>query len=243
MRLDLAVVALALPLGACAANFEETTLVRVRSPERVAVSMDTPGGRERVLEAGDAKSVAELPPTRPPFTELVKYVRLEREPGGAIASSCPSCGFANDAPVVDVVGNIALAGRASETVAWRPDAVAMRWSHDALFRCRRFHGECPREAYVLTLDTPPENVLEIRERRIVATAHGERTGATIGVLVGATFAALGAAIAIGVSIDQREVSAVGCGLGGAFMAGGLFFLFTGLRGLGAKDEETVVFRR
>src|SRR5947209_5344265 len=131
------VLLLAASSAGCAANFEETTLVRVRAPARVGVTMETPGGTERVLAADGSTRV---------------------------------------------------------------------------------------------------DVLEIRGRRVVATQHGERTGAALGVAVGATFAALGAAVAIGVSIDQREVSGVGCALGGAFVAGGLFFLLTGLRGLNAKDE-------
>jgi hypothetical protein len=142
--------------------------------------------------------------------------------------------------VVPVFDSIALHGDPEHTLVWRDAQLGMRFGHDALFRCHRSRGLCPREALTLWLATPASNVVEIRHRRVVETAHGERTGALLGVIVGSAFTLLGIGLATGISIEERALIAPALGLGGAFVAGGTFFLVTGIRGLTARDSETIV---
>jgi hypothetical protein len=240
MRVPVVVAALS-ALG-CAPSFDQTTLVRVRDPAAVAVAIETPRGRAWLLAPGGTAKAAEVPPTMPPFYELVKYVRVDRDPEGWIVATCPRCGVPPEPTVITPFGWITLAGTPPGTIAWREDTVSMRWTKDALFRCRATPSPamCPRPGFSLLLSTPANNVIEVRHQKRVARAHGEDIGASAVVAFGSVFILAGLAIAIGFSVDQERVSVPATGLGALFVGGGAFFFGTGVRGLLARDEETVI---
>jgi hypothetical protein len=229
-------------LSGCAASFDETTLVQVRHPSAVRVGVQTPSSSERLLEAEGPPREVEIPATKPPFTELIRYAVAARRGSGGVTLTCPSCGGASERAVVVPDSPIELRGSPSETLVWGRGDLEMRFRSDGLFTCRKGRGLCPREALSLWLGTPTNNVVEIRYRKVVSTAHGERIGAWIGTFVGSALALGGASLAVGFSVDQGRASEGPLLLGGWFFAGGVFFLATGLRGLLAKDSETTVYR-
>lgn len=242
MQKWLALLALCISLlSGCLVNFAETTLVRVRNPSAVAAFARTPGGTVPLLAAEGPPAAVKLPGSRPPFTDLMKETDADavRQDSGVVTLTCPSCKGATQGMVVPFDAPIELHGSPGKTLTWTPGSLEMRFSHEAILRCYR-RGECPREALALGLATPRANVVDIRYRKLVETAHGERTGALIMTVGGAIFLVGGLALAVGLSIDKGHLDGAPLLGGGWFSAGGTFGVTAGLMGLLAKDSETVV---
>jgi hypothetical protein len=229
-------------LEGCIVNFDETTLVHIRDPSAVTVAARTPDGSQSLLDAGEGPQQAEISPTKPPFTELIKYAVVARTTTGAVTLECPSCLGAEAGTVVPAGGPIELRGDPGRTLVWKPEGLGMRFAYEALFRCHRGRGDCPREALALWLATPASNVTEIRYRKLVSTGHGERTGAWISAILGAAIVLGGSVVAVGTSVAEGAPSEPGLIIGGACMAHGGFFFTAGLLGILAKDSDTTVFR-
>jgi len=229
-------------LPACLVNYDETTLVSVRHPSAVSVGVQGPNeSRQWLIAAEGPPREAELPASRPPFSEVVRYAVAIRERSGAIRLDCPSCEGATGAIVVPAIGPIELRGSPSDTLRWPHQGLEMRFGHDARFPCRRGHGKCSREALALWLSTPAENVVEIRYRKLLTSGHGERAAAWISAFTGATFLG-GGALLVGGSFEEHGPSGPAIALGSAAMLVGGFFLTVGILGVAAQDSETTVHR-
>jgi hypothetical protein len=229
-------------LPACLVNYDETTLVRVRDASAVSVEAPTPGGSTRLLDAGGPVGAAYVPRSRPPFTEEVKAATVVRRASGEVTLACPSCLGAPESVVIQQGAPIVLQGNPGQTLVWTPGALGMRFAQDALFGCHRGGGKCPREALSLRLETPAINVLDVRYRKRVATAHGERAGAWIMAATGALSITAAPVIDVATWSGDHHVSAAAIGLSSAFVAVGAFFMTAGLMGVLAKDSETPVVR-
>lgn len=239
-----AVALLGLVLGGCAANFDETTLVKVASPSAVKVGATTPRGGVWLLEA-DEVGKKEVPNSKPPLTEGGYFATVKRDADGTVDLGCPSCKRATDAhPVPSAYRPIELSGELDKTITWQPDRLDMRYSHIASFPCyRNPRHDCPREAIGLWLETPRENVIEIRHLKHVELEHGERLGAKLAVGAGIGADAVGLAILGAFTFDKDARRLPTLGVSSAFLGIGTFFLVTGIRGLLAEDSDEVVYRR
>ncbi len=234
-------LALVVPfLSGCFVAFDETTLVHLRRPV-AAVAARTPTGYTELLDTSAQQAHTIIPPSRPPFTEQAGDAEVERDAAGVVTLDCPSCTGRRTATVLDADGAVALNGAPSKTLAWTHDSLTMRYGFESLLPCRRGHGLCSREALTLWLTTPAANVTAIRYRKLVATAHGERIGAVIGVVVGSLAGLFGPGLVAGTWMDQGKPVPVAIGAGALFTAIGAFFLFEGIFGLAARDSEVRVY--
>jgi hypothetical protein len=236
--------AMALSLCGCLVNFDETTYVKIRQPSEVSVGVQTPRGGEWLLPAGGPAGTAELPSSNPPLTEGDKFATVQRRLSGEVSLDCPSCDGAQHAQVVGDHQPIALRGDLERTLKWDAESgrLSMRYSHVAIFDCLRHRGHnCPREALSLSLSTPEANIVEIRHRKLVETAHHERVGAWIGAITGTLLLSGGIAMSGGYAFGDGHPPAL-LGVGSAFVAVGGLFAVAGVMGILAKDKDEILYR-
>jgi hypothetical protein len=238
------VSAAALSLSGCLVNFDEATFIRIRQPSEVSVGVQTPRGGEWLLPAGAPPNTAELPNSNPPLTEGDKFATVQRHVSGAVSLDCPSCDGAQHAMVVGEVPSIVLRGDVEQTLKWDAESrrLSMRYSHLAMFNCHRHPSQkCPREALGLWLSTAEANVVEIRHRKLVETAHHERLGAWIAAFIGTAFLSGGLAMSGKYAFDDSHPEAF-LDAGSVFVAVGGFFAVAGVMGIVAKDKDEILYR-
>ena len=231
------------PLGGCAA-YEDTTRVALRDPSQAAVMVRTPGGPVTLLPASVAPGTKDVPASAPPYLEDVKAASsVTRGEGGVVTVDCPGCIGVQGRVVMGADGLLALPGDPEHTLVTSDAMVWMRYDDVSLMRCRRGRGLCPRPALSLWVATPRTNVLAVRHEHVVATSHGERTGAKLGLGVGlALLAASVIVIADAHTLAPRAEDGLYTFGGGLGAVGGAFTAF-GLGTLLARSTDEPVLLR
>jgi hypothetical protein len=226
-------------------NYEETTTVRVQRAADVAVGVSTPGEGKWLLPGNEEKAheKVEVPDSNPPLTEGRKFAQVERMVSGRVHIECPSCKGAEEGSLVESE-KVTLDGGPDDVIRWSPDgSLGMRQSYKAEFKCHRGRGDCPREAMSFWLQTPKENVTEIRYKKVVATSHGERGGAWMGAVMGSLFFLGGIALVGGISASNGKFTPATMMFGVPFVGIGGFFATAGILGITAKDSDTQVYSK
>jgi hypothetical protein len=238
-----AIAVLAAVLAAGCVNYIETVHARVRDPAAVAVSIDTPAGHTQLLAAASGSAGAAIPPTEPPYREAEQpgaiVVRYERD---ALAALCSWCARQPGRPLVGADGAITLTGTPDQVLARSGEQLHMRFDYEVSLRCHHRRGECERPAFVLELDTPRDNVLDLRFERHVSTRYGELTGAKLGLVAGVVAALVGGSLmAIAVGDHGLHGGRWDVAGGGAIGLGvSAVFLGTSIATLRARDSDTAI---
>ena len=240
----IAIVAALLITGGCV-NYVETVHVRVRDPAAVAVSIavsDDRNRRETLIAATAEPGSAEIPPVSPPYLEAAQPgASVMRYDQAALAALCIWCTWPAARPLVAANGTIALTGSPSHVLSRTGDQVHLRFDYEASLPCHRGHGDCVRPAFVLSLDTPRANLLDLHLERRVSTEYGELTGAKLGLVAGVFATALGYTM-FGLALDPHlggtHWDLAGGGILGSAVGG--VFLGTSIATLLAHDTDWAI---
>lgn len=235
-------VAVLVVLAGCVA-YDETVHVQLHDPDAVAVSAQTPAG-ERMLLAQGSHGNTEVPAAEPPYLrEGTRAGSLVLRGEGPLLATCPTCAWDESRTIVvrtGTGGELEMPG-SPDRISRSGDTLRMRYAYVAPVHCHRGGGLCEHELFELLLDTPRDNVERIDYSKRVATAHGELTGAKIGLVTGILFAGLGLAgityFDIAGEAPNTTAKEAVAGVGGAFILVGGLFAVVGASTLRAQDSD------
>jgi hypothetical protein len=213
-----------LSLAGCAA-YDETVHVHLRDVAAVSVHE------------------GEVSVTEPPYYEHAQAgASVERTSSGAVFAHCAWCEWDTLHTVIMSSGDIDLPGSTS-VLSGAGDRLRMRYDYIAPLPCHRHRGLCERPAFQIPLETALANVESINYQRTVSTAHGELTGAKLGLGAGILCASLGTAmIAVDVAGETPRARAAVAASGGGFLAIGTFFVYIAVATLRARDSDVPIAR-
>jgi hypothetical protein len=150
--------------------------------------------------------------------------------GGVVTAHCAWCEFDREHFVVTPWSSVDLIGDTGNVERVGSD-LHMRYAYLAPLPCNRHAGLCERPAFTIDVTTPRANIRAIDFERHVSRAHGELTGAKVGLVAGLLAGIVGATMMtydLGWASHDRVM--IG-GIAGGFLAIGTFFTLTGARTL------------